>query len=80
MPMISPAIVPTTPIEAPVIRNTRITAPLVAPIVRRMAMSRPLSFTSIIKPEMMLSAATRTISDRMMNITVRSTSSTVKKV
>ena len=68
------------PIDAPVIRNMRITAPLVAPIVRRMAMSRPLSFTSIIRPEMMFSAATSTISDRMMNITLRSTASTLKNV
>ena len=80
MPSTSPASVPTTPMEAPVMRNTRIIAPLVAPMVRRMAMSRPLSFTSIIRPEMMLSAATSTISDRMMNITLRSTSSTVKNV
>ena len=80
MPRTSPARVPTTPIEAPVMRNTRIIAPRVAPMVRRMATSRPLSFTSIIRPEMMLSAATSTISDRMMNITLRSTSSTVKNV
>ena len=49
-------------------------APRDAPIVRRMPMSRPLSFTSIMMPEMMFRAATRMISDRMMNITVRSTS------
>ena len=65
---------------APVIKNTRMTAPRVAPIVRRMAMSRPLSFTSMIRPEMMLSAATSTISVRIKNMTLRSTSSAVKKV
>ena len=43
-------------------------------------MSRPLSFTSMIRPEMMLKAATSTITDRMMNIMLRSTSSTVKKL
>ena len=43
-------------------------------------MSRPLSFTSMISPEMMLKAATSTMIDRMMNIMLRSTSSTVKKL
>ena len=43
-------------------------------------MSRPLSFTSMMRPEMMLNAATSTITDRMMNIMLRSTSSTVKKL
>ena len=55
-------------------------APLLAPIVRRMPISRPLSFTSMMRPEMMFNAATRTITDRMMNIMLRSTSSTVKKL
>ena len=54
-------------------------APLLAPMVRRMPISRPLSFTSMMRPEMMLKAATTTITDRMMNIMLRSTSSTVKK-
>ena len=80
MPSTHPASVPTTPMLAPVIRNTRMMAPLVAPMVRRMPMSRPLSFTSIIRPEMMLNAATSTMIDRMMNIMLRSTSSTVKKL
>ena len=80
MPRMNPASVPTMPIDAPVIRNTRIIEPLVAPIVRSTAMSRPLSFTSIMMPEMMFNAATTMISDRMMNITDRSTSSTRKKV
>ena len=56
------------------------TAPRVAPMVRRMAMSEPLSFTSMIRPEMMLSAATRMISVRIRNMTLRSTSSAEKKV
>ena len=43
-------------------------------------MSWPLSFTSMIRPEMMLSAATSTISARMRNMTLRSTWSAVKKV
>ena len=49
-------------------------------MVRRMAMSGPLSFTSMIRPEMMLSAATSTISVRIKNITLRSTCSALKKV
>ncbi|MNW07243.1 hypothetical protein D3C71_2038070 [compost metagenome] len=43
-------------------------------------MSLPLSFTNMIRPEMMLSAATSTISVRIMNITLRSTWSAEKKV
>ena len=42
--------------------------PRVAPIVRMMAMSRVLSLTSMIMLVVMLKAATRIISDRMMNI------------
>ena len=61
-------------------KKIRITAPDVAPMVRRMAMSLPLSFTSMIRPEMMLSAATSTISVRIMNITLRSTCRAEKKV
>ena len=73
MPTRKPVIVPTTPIAAPVIRNTRMIAPCEAPMVRRIAMSLPLSFTSMIRPETMLSAATRTIMVRIRNITLRST-------
>ena len=80
VPSSSPASVPTVPIAAPVMKKTRRIAPLVAPIVRRIAMSRPLSFTSMIRPEMMLSAATSTISVRIMNMTFRSTCSALKKV
>ncbi len=54
--------------------------PRVAPMVRRIAMSALLSFTSMIRPETMLSAATSTISIRIRNITLRSTSSTPKNV
>ena len=54
--------------------------PRVAPMVRSTAMSAPLSFTSMIRLEMMLNAATTMIIDRMMNITTRSTWSAPKKV
>jgi hypothetical protein len=43
-------------------------------------MSCPLSFTSMIRPETMLSAATSTIMVRIKNITLRSTCSALKKV
>ena len=71
---------PTMPMLAPVMKKMRITAARVAPMVRRMAISWPLSFTSMMRPEMMLSAATSTISVRMRNMTLRSTWSAVKKV
>ena len=76
----APAKVPTVPIAAPVMKKMRMMAPDVAPMVRRIAMSLPLSFTSMMRPEMMLSAATSTISVRIMNMTLRSTSSAEKKV
>ncbi len=53
--------------------------PCVAPMVRRMAMSRPLSFTSMIMLETMLNAATRMIRVRIRNMTLRSTSTALKK-
>ena len=37
------------PMNAPAMKNTRMTAPLLAPIVRRIAISPPLSFTSMIQ-------------------------------
>ena len=80
VPSRKPTTVPTTPIEAPVMRKTRMIEPCVAPMVRRMAMSLPLSFTSMISPDTMLSAATSTIKVRIRNITLRSTCSALKKV
>ena len=62
-----------TPMLVPAMKKIRITAPRDAPMVRRMAMSGDLSFTSMIRPETMLSAATRMISDRIRNITLLST-------
>ena len=75
-----PTTVPTTPTEAPVIMNTRMIAPWVTPMVRRMPISRPLSLTSMIRPEVMLNAATMTMIVKMRNITLRSTCSALKKV
>ncbi|MNT62309.1 hypothetical protein D3C72_2000180 [compost metagenome] len=75
-----PLNVPMTPIVVPVIEKMRMMAPRVAPIVRSTAMSELLSFTSMMRLEMMLNAATRMIMDRMVNITTRSTCSAEKKV
>ena len=58
----------------------RSTMPRVAPMVRRIAMSRPLPFTSMYWPERMLKAATRMISERIRNMTLRSTWIAVKKL
>ena len=49
------------------------------PSVRRIAMSACLSVTSMISVETRLNAATATISDRMMNITVFSIFTALKK-
>ncbi|MNJ66361.1 hypothetical protein D3C77_624310 [compost metagenome] len=65
---------------APVMKKIRMTAPELAPMVRRMAISLPLSLTSMMRPEMMLSAATRTMSVSIMNITFLSTCRAEKKV
>ena len=73
-PRIRPTSVPTTPMAAPTMKKMRCTAPPVAPMVRRMAMSRPLSLTSIVRLETTFNAATPTMSVRMMNMTLRSTS------
>ena len=56
------------------------TAPRVAPIVRNTAIAAPLSFTSMIRDEIMLKAATRMISVRMRNMTFRSTCNALKKL
>ena len=72
-PSASPSSVPVTPTLAPDRKKMRMIMPRVAPMVRRIAMSRPLSFTSMIRLEMMLKAATMMISDRIRNITLRST-------
>ena len=73
-PTTKPMIVPLTPMLAPAIKKMRMIAPRDAPIVRRIAMSADLSFTSITRPEIILSAATRMMSERMRNITFFSTS------
>ena len=79
-PSTKPIMVPSTPMEAPHNRKIRITAPLVAPMVRSTAISRPLSFTSMIRLETILKAATIMISVRIRNMTLRSTCTALKKL
>ncbi len=50
--------------------KTRITEPRLAPMVRRIAISRALSFTSMIRLEMMLKAATRMMRVRITNMAI----------
>src|SRR6188508_2228041 len=63
MPTITPATVPTTPSTMPCTMNICRIEPGAAPSVRRMAMSACLSTTAIASVEMMLIAATNTISE-----------------
>ena len=77
----APTSYPTDPATTPYRKASlqlwpRITDPGVAPIVRRIATSRVLLFTSMISDEMMLKAATRMISARIMNSTFRCTLTT----
>jgi hypothetical protein len=62
IPTTAPIAVPTTPITVPCTMNVRMIVPGVAPRVRRIAISPFLSFTTITSVEMMLNAATATIS------------------
>ena len=59
--------------------NTPVMLPGEMPSVRRIAMSDCLSLTSITSDETRLNAATATISDRMMNMTIFSICSARKK-
>ena len=78
MPSTTPISVPMTPISMPCTTKICITERGWAPSVRRMAMSACLSFTATTRVEMMLIAATSTISVRMMNI-MRFSISTARK-
>ncbi|MCY1428116.1 hypothetical protein D9M71_439890 [compost metagenome] len=63
MPTNAPISVPTTPITVPWTMKIAMIWPGVEPSVRRMAMSPRLSLTTITSVEMMLNAATATISN-----------------
>ena len=60
--------------------NTAITERGDRPRVRRIAISACLSCTTITRVETILKAATPTISDRMMNITIFSVATARKKL
>ncbi|MCY1176677.1 hypothetical protein D9M73_169590 [compost metagenome] len=62
IPTTAPIRVPITPITVPWTMKMSMICPGVAPRVRRMAMSPRLSLTTITRVEMMLNAATATIS------------------
>ena len=79
-PRPKPARVPISPTLAPLKKKMRMTMPRVAPMVRSTAMSRPLSFTIMIRLETMFKAATRIISARIRNMTLRSTWIALKKL
>ena len=79
-PSPNPASVPRVPTEAPAMKKIRMMVPRGAPMVRRMAMSLPLSLTSIMRLEMILKAATRMISVKIRNMTLRSTCMALKKL
>ena len=65
---------------APLAKKMRRIMPRVAPMVRRIAMSRPLSFTSMVWPEITFNAATMVISERITAMTLRSTWMALKKL
>ena len=70
IPSTAPMKVPTTPITVPCTMKMAMICRGVAPRVRRMAMSPFLSVTTITRVEMMLNAATATISSRSRPIMV----------
>ena len=79
MMMLTPRMVPTTPIKLPQIKNILKIDDLVNPRDRSMPISLPLFLTSIIRPEIIFIAAISTMSDSIKNITRRSRSKASKK-
>ena len=61
------------PIKTPIKKKILIIDLFKTPIDFKIAISRVLFLTKIVKPEIMLKAATIIISDNMINITLRST-------
>ena len=79
MPKINPEIVPKTPIREPQMMNIRTIEFWLNPIVRNIPISFLLFLTSIIRPEIMLRAAIKITSDKIINITRLSTSRALRK-
>ena len=78
-PKIIPKIVAEIPIMTPIKKNIFTIDLLRTPIDFKIAISRVLFFTRIVKPEMILKAATMIINDKIMNITFLSTLSAENK-
>ena len=64
--MITPSVVPATPIEDPEIKKILTIELFDAPIVLRIAISEFLSFTNMIRLDMIFNPATKTISDTII--------------
>ena len=77
-PLTSPSSIPINPIRVPCTMNTHITEAGDMPSVRRIAMSACLSVTTMTSVDTILNAATATISERMMNMTVFSVRTALK--
>ena len=68
-----PNIVADVPIIMPTKKNILVIDLFNTPIDFKIAISRVLFFTKIVKPEIILKAATMIIKDKIINITLRST-------
>ena len=79
IPKIIPLIVAKKPIEKPVKKKVFFIELLLRPKVFKIAISLVLFFINIVKPEIILNAATITISVRITNITFLSTFRALKK-
>ena len=79
-PKIIPKIVADVPMVTPTKKNIFTIDLFKTPMDFKIAISRVLFFTKIVKPEMILKAATMIIKVKMTNITFRSTTNASKKV
>ena len=78
-PKIIPNIVAVVPINTPIRKKIFIIDLFRTPIDFKIAISLVLFFTKIVKPDIILKAATITISERITNITFRSTFRALKR-
>ena len=79
MPIVTPVIVASNPIVNPVRKKTFAIEFLLIPKVLSMAISFVLFLTKIVKPEIILKAATIIINVKIINITFLSTFNAPKK-
>ena len=80
IPNITPQIVAKKPIVSPVKKKVFLIDLLLSPNVFKMAISFVLFLIKIVRPEIILKAATTTIRERIMNITFLSTFKALNKV